>query len=189
MTEGRRGRGQAMLKGMRGPSHAISRQAVLDMLEDINAETEGVGFYYKHYVEYIKNLPPVTPQYTDAEIQKMQDLEFAEIQKAYEIGKAENPNKWIPLTKRPMTDEEREYYREWSDIDGAMIFDCPLPEDGQEVLVSYGGYVMVDTFCKDDGCYFEGVDIDDVEAWMPLPEPYKASPTGAESEVSDADSD
>ena len=41
---------------------AISRQAVLDMLEDINAETEGVGFYYEHYVEYIKNLPPVTPQ-------------------------------------------------------------------------------------------------------------------------------
>lgn len=25
-------------------------------------------------------------------------------------------------------------------------------------------------------------------AWMPLPEPYKASPTGAESEVEDADS-
>ena len=42
--------------------NVISRQAVLDMLENINAETEGVGFYYEHYVEYIKNLPPVTPQ-------------------------------------------------------------------------------------------------------------------------------
>ena len=41
---------------------AVSREAVLDMLEDINAETEGVGFYYKHYVEYIKKLPPVTPK-------------------------------------------------------------------------------------------------------------------------------
>lgn len=41
---------------------AISRQAVLDMLEDINGETEGVGFYYEHYVEYIKNLPSVTPE-------------------------------------------------------------------------------------------------------------------------------
>ena len=40
----------------------ISRQVVLDMLEDINAETEGVGFYYEHYVEYIKKLPPVKPQ-------------------------------------------------------------------------------------------------------------------------------
>lgn len=32
-------------------------------------------------------LPPVTPQYTDAEIQKMQELEQAEIEKAYELGK------------------------------------------------------------------------------------------------------
>lgn len=39
----------------------ISRQAVLDMLEDINAETEGVGFYYEHYVDYIKSLPSVKP--------------------------------------------------------------------------------------------------------------------------------
>ena len=41
---------------------AISRQVVLDMLENINAETEGVSFYYEHYVEYIKNLQSVTPQ-------------------------------------------------------------------------------------------------------------------------------
>ena len=53
---------------------AISRQAVLDMLEDINAETEGVGFYYKHYVEYIKALPPVTP--------------------------AEKVGQWIPVSER-----------------------------------------------------------------------------------------
>lgn len=79
--------------------------------------------------------------------------------------------KWIPLKTRPMTDEESTYYRDWAEYD-AEIFDCPLPDDGQEVLVSYGGYVCVDTFCIDDGCYFEGVDIDDVEAWMPLPKPY-----------------
>ena len=82
-------------------------------------------------------------------------------------------SKWIPMTTRPMTEEEREHYREWSDVDEAMIFDCELPEDGQEVLVSRGGYVCVDTFCTDDGCYFEGVDIDDVDAWMPLPKPYE----------------
>ena len=43
-------------------NNLISRQTVLDMLEDINAETDGVGFYYEHYVEYIKNLPSVTPK-------------------------------------------------------------------------------------------------------------------------------
>ena len=88
-------------------------------------------------------------------------------------GNGELPNGgWIPLKTRPMTEEEMTFYSEWAEY-GAEIFDCPLPEDGQEVLVSYGGYVCIDTFCKDDGCYFEGVEIDDVEAWMPLPEPYK----------------
>ena len=82
-------------------------------------------------------------------------------------------NKWIPLKTRPMTEEETTFYRDWSEY-GAEIFDCPLPDDGQEVLVSWGGMVCVDTFVKDcDGCYFEGVDIDDVVAWMPLPEAYK----------------
>ena len=38
-------------------SDLISRQVVIDMLEDINAETEGVGFYYDHWVEYIKQVP------------------------------------------------------------------------------------------------------------------------------------
>jgi len=89
-------------------------------------------------------------------------------------GNGELPNGgWIPLKTRPMTEEEMTFYSEWAEY-GAEIFDCHLPEDGQEVLVSYGGYVCIDTFCKDDGCYFEGVEIDDVEAWMPLPEPYKA---------------
>ena len=36
----------------------ISRQIVLDMLDDINAETEGVSFYFEHWQNYIKNLPP-----------------------------------------------------------------------------------------------------------------------------------
>jgi len=96
-----------------------------------------------------------------------------------EPSSSEKPNKWIPMTKRPLTDDERELYR-CSDIEGALIFDCPLPEDEQEVLVSYGGWVCVDTFCIDDGCYFEGVDIDDVQACMPLPEPYKEESGGEE---------
>lgn len=90
------------------------------------------------------------------------------------IEEIEAVNKWIPLTKRPMTEEEYEYYKEWSDVECGMMFDCPLPEDGQEVLVSYGGfYVCTDAFCVDDRCYFDGVDIDDVQAWMPHQSPYK----------------
>ena len=65
----------------------ISRQAVKEL-------------YYKDgYIDFHKicELPPVTPQYTEAEIQKMQELEQAEIQKAYELGKAEQQKmgRWI----------------------------------------------------------------------------------------------
>ena len=84
---------------------------------------------------------------------------------------------WIPIKTRPMTEEEREHYFEYTDQrmdDTYTILDCPLPEDGQEVLVSWGNNVSVDVFVHDtDGCYFEDRDIDEVTAWMPLPEPYK----------------
>ena len=86
----------------------------------------------------------------------------------------EPKTEWIPLKTRPMTDEESTYYRDWAEY-GAEMFDCPLPDDGQEVLISCGCYVCTDVFARDDadGCYFEGVDIDDVEAWMPLPKSYE----------------
>lgn len=96
---------------------------------------------------------------------------------------------WIPLKTRPMTEEESTYYSDWAEY-GAEMFDCPLPDDGQEVLISCGGYVCTDIFARDenDGCYFEGVDIGDVKAWMPLPEPYLSeNPTGSNSEEESED--
>ena len=83
---------------------------------------------------------------------------------------------WIPMTKRPMTEDEKEYYKEALEYcDYAEVFDCKLPEDDEEVLITMNGWVTIDTFDRDftDGCAFEGYDIDDVKAWMPLPEPYK----------------
>lgn len=56
------GKGERWEQAQAENEDAISREAVLDMLEDINAETEGVGFYYEHYVDYIKALPSVKPQ-------------------------------------------------------------------------------------------------------------------------------
>lgn len=53
---------------------AISREAVLDMLEDINAETEGVGFYYEHYVDYIKALPSVKPQESSRDMEEIEEI-------------------------------------------------------------------------------------------------------------------
>ena len=79
---------------------------------------------------------------------------------------------WIPLKTRPMTEEElqaRSGYSLKHDI--TELYDCLLPEDGEEVLVTDGQFVTTDTFYWDDGCYFDGGDV--WTAWMPLPKPYK----------------
>ena len=69
--------------------------------------------------------------------------------------------RWIPIKYK---------YNE----NGEYEFNCPLPEDGQEVLVTTGfKNVGVDTFINDgDNCCFEYYcDIGDIIAWMPLPNP------------------
>ena len=83
---------------------------------------------------------------------------------------------WVPVTTRPMTEEEKERHREQLEYaDDVVIFNCPLPDDGQEVLITAYGETELDTFYRDaiDGCYFENRNIEDVRAWMPLPKPYK----------------
>ena len=77
---------------------------------------------------------------------------------------------WIPFTRRPMTEEEQKDYPNCT-----FMFDCVLPDDGDEILVSNRRFVWMDTFCSDiDGCYLDsGDDIGEDMAWMPLPEPYK----------------
>ena len=70
-----------------------------------------------------------------------------------------------------------------SDEEGMII--GSLPEEGKEVFITVYGQVEIDSF----GCEFEydesvgdyrnkwfceNNDIEDVTAWMPLPEPYKA---------------
>ena len=82
---------------------------------------------------------------------------------------------WIPIKTRPMTEEEKEYYSEYLFEGNGLIYECPLPEDGQEVLVtSKHGSVDKTTFYTDCGNYFENYeDYDELIAWQPLPEPYK----------------
>ena len=91
------------------------------------------------------------------------------------------PMQWIPVTYRPMTDEEKKDYAErtgYDEDDFDTMLACPLPDDGETVLVTdrYGN-VETDTFCNDcDGCYFEcNCDMDDVKAWMRLPKAYSES--------------
>lgn len=85
---------------------------------------------------------------------------------------------WIPIKMRPGTDEEYEEFSQYGDCprEDFRVFECPLPDDDQEVLVTTRwGAVCTDIWHRDvDCCYFEDYsDDDDVIAWMPLPEPYK----------------
>lgn len=93
---------------------------------------------------------------------------------------AERPG-WIPITYRLMTEEEeKERCAKLGVEDGSLedwekrIFTCQLPDDGQEILISWCRYVKEDTCVWDEyGCGLEdNGDWDGVDAWMPKPEPY-----------------
>lgn len=100
-------------------------------------------------------------------------------------GDSQTPDKWIPITYRPMTEEERiefaEYYGiEFCDTLEEKVFDCPMPEDGQEILISGSWGVTEDVADNDiagEGFTTYGLegngDWDGVDAWMPKPEPYR----------------
>jgi hypothetical protein len=96
--------------------------------------------------------------------------------------------KWIPVTYRPMTEEEeKEFCVKWDIKEGSLedwekrVFTCPLPEDGQEILISTHWGVSEDVCTWDDDCVGleDRGDWDGVDAWMPKPEPYKKG--GAEN--------
>lgn len=94
------------------------------------------------------------------------------------IDKIEQEPKWIPIKTRKLTDTEEEDMFENSNYYYNCMFDCLLPEDGEEVLVTTStGEVTTTTFYDEgiDGCCFEFYEDDgDVIAWMPKPKPYKA---------------
>ena len=83
--------------------------------------------------------------------------------------KALEDSGWIPVKTRELTAEEKEEHP-----DCTFMWDCPLPDDAQDVLITTcWGDVKICTFCVDfNGSYFDEMDEDDVLAWMPLPEPY-----------------
>lgn len=78
---------------------------------------------------------------------------------------------WIPITYHETTPDDGIDMNEYP-----LCFDCLMPDDGQDVLITTKiGYVEKDVCCIDDGFYLDsGYDwTEDVVAWMPLPEPYR----------------
>lgn len=116
----------------------------------------------------------------------MKAFEFTPDREIYQSSKMVidllNETEWIPVKTRKLTDAEEQDMLENSNYYYNYMFDCKLPEDGEEVLVTTStGEVTTTTFYDEglDGCYFEFYEDDgDVIAWMSKPSGYKA-----ESEV------
>ena len=83
--------------------------------------------------------------------------------------------RWIPVKYHELTEEERKECLFSADI--KYMLDCELPDDEQEIIVTDGRHVWVDTCIVNDGYALDsGHDwIEGVVAWMPLPEPYRES--------------
>ena len=124
------------------------------------------------YREYIENLPSADAVQTQAEKcdECIHNGAHKDKMTCKECVSAKDVQRWIPFTRRPMTEEEQKDYPNCT-----FMFDCVLPDDGDEILVSNRRFVWMDVFCNDvDGCYLDsGDDIDEDMAWMPLPEAYK----------------
>lgn len=78
---------------------------------------------------------------------------------------------WHKLIFRNLTPEEE---KEYANFDWSYMVEN-LPDYGEEVLVTDGKNVWIDSFDEDAYVYLSGTDsdLDDVIAWMELPEPYK----------------
>ena len=89
-------------------------------------------------------------------------------------AEADRPTGWIPIKWHEITDEERE--REGYPKDWVVHIDCEMPCDEQEILIqTKKGYIRWDVCYEDDGFSLDsGFDwIENIVAWMPLPEPYR----------------
>ena len=144
---------------------------------------EKFSIFHK-YIEDILGRPVWTHELADHSV--MEEIKEKSKSDFLELCANEETREWIPIKTRPGTDEEYEEFRQYGDCprEDFRVFECRLPDDDQEVLVTTRwGNVCTDIWNRDvDCCYFENYcDDDDVIAWMPLPKPYK-------SEVQDEDS-
>ena len=150
----------------------ISRNALKEDLESIPIRNQNVDWVCGIItaIERVEKIDSVPEVFT-----------LEEMQNNFDLGAASEAAKhdWIPIKMRPGTDEEYEEFSLCGDCprEDFRVFDCPLPDDDQEVLVTTRwGDVCIDTWHRDvDCCYFENnSDDEDVIAWMPKPEGYKS---------------
>lgn len=69
----------------------ISREEAIENF----ASWYGYDYDNQGYYRLLKQMPSVTPKFTDEEIQKMQELEQAQLEKAYELGMQISFEEWL----------------------------------------------------------------------------------------------
>lgn len=88
---------------------------------------------------------------------------------------------WHEIRIREPTEEEITEWEEMYDVPLCYYFDCPMPDDGETILIATKYGVDTDVCAIDEGYYLEGRgDWDDVIAWayMPKYEPKKVDKNG-----------
>lgn len=136
-------------------SDLISRQAAINEIKAVYEWHDVVT--EDRLIQHFKALPSAQ-RYTDEEVQKIQDLEQLEIEKAFQLGREDAQPGWIPVTERPI--EGGQYIVTLKD-------DKEVWTDIAEWNPTFGGRWQAEFF----DC--EYCDIDNVVAWMPLPKPWE----------------
>lgn len=141
----------------------INRAALFNALANVKTIEEAFAV--------IQGMPAVE-RYTESELQKMQELEAAEIQKAYELGREEGEPQWIPCAERLPEEVQMVIVT----IRGHDVIRCEDGETLEEAIDRVMQMLRVSVgFRDEDG--WNGADgypmIVQPVAWMPLPEPWK----------------
>ena len=129
----------------------ISRAALFNSLANVKTLEEAFAV--------IQGMPEAK-RYTDGEVEKMQELEAAEIQMAYELGREEGKPRWIPCAEaEPEEDQECWVTVKTTDTIYRGDFTRRYGERRDKGFITTGGFMWWNTAL----------------AWMPIiiPEPWK----------------
>lgn len=112
----------------------IDRQAAIDALADMHCKSDEDGYVWiirSDAWARIDALPSVHPTYTDAEIQKMQDMEQAQLEKAFDLGREDALSEIIRCKDCKHKGTKNCVANAWTTIFGVTVKDdfyCGLAE-------------------------------------------------------------
>ena len=139
----------------------IDRQAALDAIKKLEKPAPTAQHLSAIFdcEDTIKALPSAQ-RYTDEEVQKIQDLEQLEIEKAFQLGREDAQPGWIPC-KTALPKESGQY----------LITVKYVHVDGYEDI--YAEHGEWDGKKWDMFCFGHCGEVEAILAWMPLPEAWK----------------